>query len=119
MVVQTQDGVISQRAGILVHQLLDLEELNIDINQELSLLIFARQVILEQWSLIASDKLLVHTPSDLSHQVNDRVSQSLLLLGGKGINSTLYVPSLLFKPGFLESQLTVFLTFPELVLHLQ
>ena len=119
VVIDRQDGIVTEHLRVLFEQFLDLEEFDVSVDQELFLLIFVHVVLMEERSMVPPDKLLIDLPADLARHGNDLVIQVALLLLSDCIDSAKSFTTVHIDPNFLQSLLFFQICLPELVLLLE
>ena len=119
MVFNGNNRVVTQELGVLLEQLFDLVELHVSIDKELLLLILLEVVLVEEGPLVASHKLLIDLPAELSHQLNDFIIHFTTLLVSCSIYTTESLAAVHVDPDFLETLLLLDRSLPELILLLK
>jgi len=74
---------------------------------------------LEEWSVVASDHLLIDLPAEVAHHLNNFIIHIATLFFRHSINSTECITTVHVNPDFFETLLFLHICLPELVLLLE
>ena len=116
VVIDGEDGVIPQHLRVLIQKLLDFVELHVRIDEELFLLVLVHVVLMEEWSVIAPDQLLVNLPANLTEKLDNLVSLLLVFLDSYRVDTSEGLPPVHIDPDLLQALLFLHTSLPELVL---
>ena len=119
MIVNREQGVVTQQLRVLFEQLLYFVELHVRIDQELLLLVLVHIVLVEKRSMVPPNQLLVDLPADLAHQLRYLLGHLLVIINCDRVDTSQRVLALHIDPNFFKSLLFLQICFPEFVLLLE